>query len=269
MVHLMLNVESCQISLKGSDTSHYMTKAVYWMKRAGLALPLSLLPIKLQSDADVTRFWMHFVESEETLLPLQKLVREVGKVKFIICTLLNQDRITLVIALDINPTRLALARHNAAIYGVADRIDFILADYLTFIGSYLSLPSGSTRKIDVIFLSPPWGGPSYLSGLATMSALPSVESLQGSAPSDTHPEYSLASIQPIHGAKLFELTRQVTCNIAYFLPRNTSLEELSTLLTKDFSSDEVIEIEEEWMGTKLKALTCYFGGLAGGQEHLF
>lgn len=185
----------------------------------------------------------------------------------------------LVIALDTNPTRLALARHNAAIYGVADRIEFILTDYLSFLRSYLSLPSRSTRKIDVVFLSPPWGGPSYLLG----SAGEPPEVVVDAAPVDGHPEYSLASIRPIHGTKLFELSRQVTCNIAYFLPRNTNLTEISALLHGgdsegvegrdrdgcDNSSPETVEVEEEWMGTKLKALTCYFGGLVGGQDHLF
>ena len=33
--------------------------------------------------------------------------------------------------------------------------------------------------------------------------------------------------------------------------------------------EEHVEIEEEWMGNKLKALTCYFGGLATGQEDMF
>ena len=35
----------------------------------------------------------------------------------------------LVIAIDIDPVKLACARHNAEIYGVVDRIDFILGDY--------------------------------------------------------------------------------------------------------------------------------------------
>lgn len=170
----------------------------------------------------------------------------------------------LVIALDNDPTRLALARHNATIYGVADRIEFILTDYITFVDSYLSLPSSSNRKIDVVFLSPPWGGPSYLAGStdnATAASIP-----QDMLPIEAHPEYSLASIQPIHGASLFGLSRRITRNIAYYLPRNTKLEEISLLIG---GSGEKVEIEEEWMGTKLKALTCYFGGLAGGQEDLY
>jgi trimethylguanosine synthase len=176
----------------------------------------------------------------------------------------------LVIALDISPTRLALARHNAAIYGVADRIEFILADYISFANAYLSRPR-PTRRIDVVFLSPPWGGPGYLStSESPASSVPPQDELE------THPDYSLSRIKPIHGADLFRLTKQISNNVAYFLPRNTNLHEISALLNNDkdesaIADDEpqMIEVEEEWMGSKLKALTCYFGGLVAGQEHLF
>ena len=109
-----------------------------------------------------------------------------------------------------------------------------------------------TRRIDVIFLSPPWGGPSYLGPLS--------EEEEG----EEHPSYSLQSILPIPGEELFGLTKKITHNIAYYLPRNTDLKEVSAL-----APQESIEVEEEWMGSKLKALTCYFGGLASGQENLF
>lgn len=58
-----------------------------------------------------------------------------------------------VIAIDIDPKKIEMAKHNAAIYGVADRIEFIIGDFLTLADSL---------KADVIFLSPPWGGPQYL-----------------------------------------------------------------------------------------------------------
>lgn len=82
-------------------------------------------------------------------------------------------------------------------------------------------------------------------------------------------------MKPIHGADLFHLARKFTRNVAYYVPRNASLDEISALLmssalpSSDQDSAEMVEIEEEWMGTKLKALTCYFGGLADGQQHLF
>ncbi|ESK91336.1 tgs1 protein [Moniliophthora roreri MCA 2997] len=167
-----------------------------------------------------------------------------------------------VIALDTSPTRLALARHNAQIYGVAHHIEFILSDYITFAKSYLArsstLTSPKARKIDVVFLSPPWGGPSYLSDSNTPSG--EEEDL------DAHPTYPLSAIEPIHGAELFHLSRRITPNIAYYLPRNSDLNEISAVLGE---GEEYVEVEEEWMGNKLKALTCYFGGLAEGQEDLF
>jgi trimethylguanosine synthase len=35
-----------------------------------------------------------------------------------------------VIAIDIDPKKVAYAQHNAEIYGVADRIEFIVGDFL-------------------------------------------------------------------------------------------------------------------------------------------
>lgn len=58
-----------------------------------------------------------------------------------------------MIAIDIDPIKIEYARHNAEIYRVADRIEFIVGDYLNLADSL---------SADVVFLSPPWGGPSYL-----------------------------------------------------------------------------------------------------------
>lgn len=163
-----------------------------------------------------------------------------------------------VIALDVSRTRLALARHNAQIYGVADRIEFVLSDFLSFVKSYgVNSHSGQSRKIDVVFLSPPWGGPAYLEGSPKH---------QDESISDEYPLYSLSSIRPVDGSELFHVSRTITKNIAYYLPRNTRVKEIGELLS---GADETVEIEEEWMGNKLKALTCYFGGLVQGQEHMF
>lgn len=203
-----------------------------------------------------------------------------------------------VIALDISPTRLALARHNAEIYGVADRIEFILADFLSFARTIRATgstarstdyPDSATRKIDVVFLSPPWGGPSYLAGSALPGAIAEDDEVAAEV---KHPEFTLDAVAPIHGRDLFHLARRISRNVAYFLPRNTRLEEIAALLPPPISNGadkpvkagkkrkhaekaddeyigERVEVEEAWMGTKLKALTCYFGGLAAGQEELW
>lgn len=58
----------------------------------------------------------------------------------------------LVIAIDIDPVKIDLARNNAEVYGVADKIEFIQGDFLQL---------APRLKADVVFLSPPWGGPDY------------------------------------------------------------------------------------------------------------
>lgn len=71
-----------------------------------------------------------------------------------------------VIAIDIDAGRLALAQHNAQVYGVADRIEFLQGDFLQL---------APRLRADAVFLSPPWGGPEYLSSdvfdIRTMMAL--------------------------------------------------------------------------------------------------
>ena len=173
-----------------------------------------------------------------------------------------------VIAIDNDKTRLRLARHNATIYGVVDRIEFVLGDFVqlarTLVGRGGARQGG--RVVDVIFLSPPWGGPSYLQGT---SSNPPPDASQ-------HPEFRLSEVTPIHGSELFKLAERITPNIAYYLPRNANLQEISDLVTntevggpKGKKKARMAEVEEEWMGDKLKALTCYFGGLVQGQEDLF
>lgn len=98
--------------------------------------------------------------------------------------------IFLVIAIDIDPVKIELAKHNAKVYGVADRIEFIVGDFFKL---------ASKIKADVVFLSPPWGGPQY----------------------NQSDVYNLEKIFPeVGGAKLFQTASTITPHIAYFLPRN-------------------------------------------------
>lgn len=99
-----------------------------------------------------------------------------------------------VIAIDIDPTKIALARHNAEVYGVADRIEFIVGDFFAVAPSL---------KADVVFLSPPWGGPQYLQAAV----------------------FDLECMQP-NGYDIYRVARAITANIAYFLPRNTNADQV-------------------------------------------
>lgn len=68
------------------------------------------------------------------------------------------QRALVTFSVDIDATRLCLARYNANIYGVAGKIQFIQSGWLDLI------QAGPTRRhwADVVFMSPPWGGISYM-----------------------------------------------------------------------------------------------------------
>jgi trimethylguanosine synthase len=160
--------------------------------------------------------------------------------------------------MDNSETRLKIARHNAHVYGVADRIEFVLADFVSFARQDVFSSPHLLSPIDVVFLSPPWGGLGYLSG--------------GSEDEEGIRGYRLRSTLPIPGDELWRLARRISPHVAFYLPRNVSLQDVGSLLKHDaprLREGEKVEVEEEWMGTKLKALTCYFGGLAFGQEYMF
>lgn len=186
-----------------------------------------------------------------------------------------------MIAIDNNPIRLRLARHNALHLGVADRIEFILGDYVSYAESLGR--RGVGEEIDVVFLSPPWG---EFPPCILVSEMPcwltrsgGVDYLSFADPaSASSSDYPLSAILPIHGRKLFDLTSTLTPNIAYYLPRNVSVDELGELArpvsgapVNDGTgglerSKEWVEVEEEWVGDKLKAVTAYYGGLIADEE---
>lgn len=89
---------------------------------------------------------------------------------------------------------------------------------------------------DAVLLSPPWGGPSYLKSKL----------------------FSLKNMEP-KGDKVFRITRKLTHNIAYYLPRQTDVKELIQL-SKDTGG--MVEIEQAEVNRKVKAITAYYGELA-------
>jgi len=94
-----------------------------------------------------------------------------------------------VIAIDIDPVKIAYCKDNARIYGVEDKIEFIVGDFMQI---------AHNLRADVVFLSPPWGGPAYQSKEV----------------------FDIETMIPMNGFKLMEAAKTVSDNISYFLPRN-------------------------------------------------
>lgn len=135
---------------------------------------------------------------------------------------------------------------NAAIYGVEDRIEFILGDAMEV------LPS---LKADVVFLSPPWGGPQYQT-------------------SETFDLHSMIP-PPLSAVEIFRAARKVTPNVVFFLPRNIDVNQVAALpgvaagMATDTSSTydeavesavvEMCELERHFLNGKFKTTSAYFG----------
>ncbi|GFR14136.1 trimethylguanosine synthase [Trichonephila clavata] len=130
-----------------------------------------------------------------------------------------------VIAIDIDPKKIELAKNNAKVYDVDKHIDFIVGDFFSI---------APKLKADVVFLSPPWGGPTYLKDK----------------------EYDISKIQPdIY--ETFEVSRKISDNIALFVPRNTVINQLVQLA----GEGNHVEIEQNSLNKKVKTITAYYGEL--------
>jgi len=132
-----------------------------------------------------------------------------------------------VIAIDIDPKKIELARNNAKVYGVEDRIEFIIADFFEI---------GKRLVGDVVFLSPPWGGPEY-----------------------TQQEtYNLNSILPPAGGQgLLKFAQHISPNIAFYLPRSVNTQQLMEVMEPGTG----VEVEQNFLDKNLVAVTAYFGEL--------
>ncbi|KAL3350229.1 hypothetical protein AABB24_022964 [Solanum stoloniferum] len=142
-----------------------------------------------------------------------------------------------VIAIDIDPTKIALAFENAKIYGVEDHIEFIVGDFFQLAPSL---------KGNVVFLSPPWGGPAY----------------------STKESFTLDLLKPKNGYSLFQVAQRVAPNIIMYLPHNVDLlqvEELAWLSSPPLK----VEIEGNMLHGRLKSITAYFGDIAFSDVSMF
>lgn len=121
-------------------------------------------------------------------------------------------------AVDIHPNNLQCTVHNAAIYGVLDRIWSVLGDWNKLSnGNSDWIPYGiknnrgnNGKMFDFVFCSPPWGGPLYKkSG-----------------------EFDLQQMTPFNLETLCRQMRKFTSNFGFLLPRQLNLDQLRDVTEK-------------------------------------
>ncbi|KAL1525306.1 hypothetical protein AB1Y20_020167 [Prymnesium parvum] len=131
-----------------------------------------------------------------------------------------------VIAVDLDATRLHLARHNASVYKVADRIEFVQADFMQL---------AAAMKADVVFLSPPWGGPGY---------------------KDAHTFDIDTMMGGLNGSEILHAALSIAPNVAYFLPKNTNLAQIEKLAR---DAGVRLHVDKCLLNNHVKGLMAYFG----------
>ncbi|KAI9834938.1 MAG: hypothetical protein M1819_002661 [Sarea resinae] len=135
-----------------------------------------------------------------------------------------------VFAVEKDPEVLKCAKHNADIYGVANKIWWIEGDCFDVLKKRLA----ALGKESVIFASPPWGGPGYSSDevfcLSTMQPY---------------------SLQHIHGS-----LSKISKDLVLYLPRTSDLRQLA-MMVPDGKTAPVVHY---CMDGASKALCIYYGG---------
>lgn len=200
-----------------------------------------------------------------------------------------KDKISTVVCVDFDRNKLRMAAHNASLYGVdPKKMIFIEADSIHVMGSYsggkLSNIEPATKDaiimeetcdgyvigglsllppaLDVIFLSPPWGGMDYLdegkSGYDVSNRI-KVSSKDSQIQVDKPRKAGVHNHHVVDGDELFCLaSRSATQkNVIYFLPRNINGISLGRAALKA-GYTKFYELEQNVLNGKLKTITAYF-----------
>ena len=132
----------------------------------------------------------------------------------------------LTIGADISEDRLEMARHNSLnVYGVLPEL--VLTDF-----TRNTFRKGFTP--DVLFASPPWGGPTYSKEVFDPCAI------------------SLGD--PFDGLDFWNMCTTLTKRSIFFLPRNTNIHRLAQLFRKGY-----FLVESNMIDRSFKGITVYHG----------
>lgn len=96
---------------------------------------------------------------------------------------------------------------------------------------------GFENEFDVVFASPPWGGPNYKS----------------------KSKFDLKRDLPLDFVKIIKIAISISPNVIIYLPRNTDIGTIRNILYKQKLSEFIIE--QYWMRNKCKAICLYIGSL--------
>jgi trimethylguanosine synthase len=141
----------------------------------------------------------------------------------------------LVYAVEIDAQRIKLAKNNAKVYGVHEKIKFIRGDFFSLIPKFIK--KFSKKQEDQpqiwIFLSPPWGGPNYQ-------------------------QKDIYRLSEFNGFDLFKQVQSISNNIIYYLPKNVAVVDLFKLAQDGNHGYDRFTVEQHWLNDRFKVLAAYY-----------
>lgn len=141
-----------------------------------------------------------------------------------------------VISIDISQNKTFIIRQNATVYGVQNLIDVLCGDF--------TVVSPSIHA-DVVFLSPPWGGPEY-----SQNDVFDVDDMGG------NPHLGLGRL--IH----ISCIHMKASSVVAWLPRNTDRDQVKSVIGCSPLHSSAAHIEEACVNGVSKGITVYIGILA-------
>lgn len=132
------------------------------------------------------------------------------------------------VAVEIEPERLRMLEANAQVYGVADNIEYVVGDFLE---------QGPRHPVDVLFMSPPWGGPEYLKADV----------------------YDVTTMLTPKGSNLMKAAAATAPSIILYLPRNIDPMKVVSLFEYMPDLAHKLEFQVYFFGNKVKTIGCFFG----------
>jgi 16S rRNA G966 N2-methylase RsmD len=139
-----------------------------------------------------------------------------------------------VIAVDIDQKKLEMLDNNAEIYEVRPNVTLVHSDFLKF---------ETSEKIDVVFASPPWGGPDYINS----------------------EKFNFCDIFPSF-SKILKKSSSLSKNLIFYLPKNLDPCDLYEELLSSEVPISKIELQIYYINSKIKGIGCFCGDLVHPNE---
>jgi len=165
-----------------------------------------------------------------------------------------------VYAIDNDPMALWCARKNAELYKVVGKITFILGDFFEFSKKY---SDGEyvleDAKIDFVFCSPPWGGPSYSSQ--------KVFDVEKMTPHGFREVWgaTMAILRTQQGTKATTTIGMDARRAAFYLPRTSDLNQLARYVA-ELGHEAKAEAIHYCCDLRSKAMCLYIDTVGGASE---